>query len=118
MRRRCRSERTPMTASKPAARHSVHTVLGPVPADDLGVVSIHEGLLSVLPGAQFAHDITIDRAEVFDRLERRLVEFRDAGGGTVVDSTGMFHGRDLRLYEALSRATGVHVVASTAQGPE
>ncbi len=40
------------------------------------------------------------------------------GGGTIVDSTGMFHGRDLRLYEALSRATGVHIVASTGMGPE
>ncbi|MGO4596326.1 phosphotriesterase [Terrabacter sp. 2RAF25] len=108
-----------MTASTAAATPStVHTVLGPVPADDLGVVSVHEGLLSVLPGAEYAYDITIDRAEVFERLERRLTEFRDAGGGTVVDATGMFHGRDLRLYEALSRATGVHVVASTGQGPE
>jgi phosphotriesterase-related protein len=30
----------------------------------------------------------------------------------------MFHGRDVRLYEALSRATGVHIVASTGMGPE
>lgn len=108
-----------MTASTAATpRPTVHTVLGPVPAADLGVVSVHEGLLSVLPGAEYAYDITIDRAEVFERLERRLVEFRDAGGGTLVDATGMFHGRDLRLYEALSRATGVHIVASTGQGPE
>ena len=41
-----------------------------------------------------------------------------SGGGTLVDSTGMFHGRDVRLLEALSRASGVHVVASTGQGPE
>ena len=95
-----------------------HTVLGPVPADDLGVVAVHEGLLSVLPGAQFAHDITIDRAEVFESLQALLVDFREAGGGTVVDATGMFHGRDVRLLESLSRATGVHLVASTGQGPE
>jgi phosphotriesterase-related protein len=67
-----------MTASNAATHPTVHTVLGPVPAGDLGVVSVHEGLLSVLPGAQYAYDITIDRAEVFDRLERRLVEFREA----------------------------------------
>ena len=30
----------------------------------------------------------------------------------------MFHGRDLKLYEALSRSTGVHIVASTGMGPE
>ena len=96
----------------------VNTVLGPVPADELGVVAVHEALLSVVPGAQYAHDITIDRAEVFATLERELRAFHTAGGGTVVDSTGMFHGRDVRLLEALSRTTGVHIVASTGMGPE
>lgn len=96
----------------------VKTVLGPVPADELGVVAVREALLSVVPGAQYAHDITIDRAAVFATLEERLRAFREAGGGTVVDSTGMFHGRDVRLLEALSRATGVHVVASTGMGPQ
>ena len=60
----------------------------------------------------------MDRVEIFDALAALLVGFREAGGGTVVDSTGMFHGRDVRLLEALSRSTGVHVVASTGQGPE
>ncbi|MFG1614715.1 phosphotriesterase [Nonomuraea wenchangensis] len=97
---------------------TVNTVLGPVPADDLGVVAIHEALLSVLPGAEHAFDITIDRAEIFEILARKLADFRAHGGGTIVDSTGMFHGRDPRLYEALSRSTGVHIVASTGMGPE
>jgi phosphotriesterase-related protein len=97
---------------------TVPTVLGPVPADDLGVVAVHEALLSVVPGAEHAYDITIDRAEVFEVLARKLTAFRAAGGGTIVDSTGMFHGRDVRLYEALSRSTGVHIVASTGMGPE
>jgi predicted metal-dependent phosphotriesterase family hydrolase len=97
---------------------TVNTVLGPIPADDLGVVAVHEALLFVLPGAQFAHDITIDRADVFDAIAGKLADFRAAGGGTVVDAAGMFHGRDLRLYEALARSTGVNIVASTGQGPE
>ncbi|MEU9244307.1 phosphotriesterase [Streptomyces sp. NPDC048385] len=98
--------------------NTVNTVLGPVPAGELGVVSVHEALLSVLPGAEHAFDITLDRAEIFETLAGKLREFRAHGGGTVVDSTGMFHGRDVRLYEALSRSTGVHIVASTGQGPE
>ncbi|MET8574089.1 phosphotriesterase [Streptomyces sp. NPDC005012] len=97
---------------------TVNTVLGPVPADELGVVQVHEALLSVVPGAEHAFDITLDRAEIFEILAARLTDFRAHGGGTVVDSTGMFHGRDVRLYETLSRATGVHIVASTGQGPE
>jgi phosphotriesterase-related protein len=60
----------------------------------------------------------MDRAEIFDALAAKLKEFREHGGRTIVDSTGMFHGRDLKLYEALSRSTGVHIVASTGLGPE
>lgn len=96
----------------------VNTVLGPVDARQLGVTLVGESLMYVLPGAQYAYDIRIDRAEVFDAIAAKLRAFKAAGGGTIVDATGMFQGRDLRLYEALSRATGVHIVASTGQGPE
>jgi phosphotriesterase-related protein len=101
-----------------AGSATVNTVLGPVPTDDLGVVAVHEALLSVLPGAQYAPDISMDRAEIYEALEAKVVAFREVGGKTIVDSTGMFHGRDLKLYEALSTATGVHIVATTGMGPE
>ncbi|MET4059512.1 phosphotriesterase-related protein [Arthrobacter sp. UYP6] len=97
---------------------TVNTVLGPVPARDLGVVGVHEALLSVVPGAQYAPDISMDRASIFGILAGKLTDFRSHGGTTIVDSTGMFHGRDLPLYEALSRSTGVHIIASTGMGPE
>lgn len=105
------------TVHAPAGQ-TVNTVLGPVPASELGVVAVHEALLSVLPGAQYAPDISMDRAEIFEALAAKLADFRAHGGQTIVDSTGMFHGRDLKLYEALSRSTGVHIVASTGLGPE
>lgn len=60
----------------------------------------------------------LDRAEIFQILAGKLRSFRAAGGGTIVDATGMFHGRDVRLYEALARSTGVHIIASTGMGPE
>jgi len=107
-----------MTGAQIAGSNTVNTVLGPVPADGLGVVSVHEALLSVVPGAEYAFDITMDRAEIFETLARKLADFRDHGGGTIIDSTGMFHGRDVTLYESLSRSTGVHIVASTGLGPE
>jgi phosphotriesterase-related protein len=97
---------------------AVNTVLGPIEPSALGVTAIHEALLSVVPGAQYAHDISMDRSEIYDAIAPRLERFAAAGGGTVVDNTGMFHGRDLRLLESLSRATGVHIVASTGMGPE
>jgi phosphotriesterase-related protein len=108
----------PRAATRPGPSGSVNTVLGPVPAGRLGVAAVHEALLSVVPGAEHAFDITMDRAEIFEVLAAKLAAFREAGGGTIVDSTGMFHGRDVRLLEALSRSTGVHIVASTGMGPE
>jgi phosphotriesterase-related protein len=99
-------------------RGQVLTVLGPISPAELGVVAVHESLLSVVPGAQYAFDVTINRAEIFDILADKLRQFRANGGGTIVDSTGMFHGRDLPLYEALARETGVNIIASTGMGPE
>ena len=107
-----------MAGAQAALSTTVQTVLGPVPAEALGVVFVHEALLSVVPGAHYAYDVTIDRAEIFETLAAKLTDFQKAGGGTIVDSTGMFHGRDVTLLEALSRATGVHIVASTGMGPE
>ena len=107
-----------MTDTVTAGGGTINTVLGPVSAHELGVVAVHEALLSVVPGAQYAFDVTMDRAEIFESLRRQLADFREQGGRTIVDSTGMFHGRDLTLYEALSRSTGVHIVASTGMGPE
>lgn len=98
--------------------NTVNTVLGPVPAEELGVVAAHETLLSVLPGAQYGYDIEMDRAVIFRALAEKLEAFKAAGGGTVVDAGGMFAGRDVPLYEALSRTTGVHIVASSGQMEE
>lgn len=96
----------------------VRTVLGLVPVQELGVVLIHESLLSVIPGAEYAPEIKMDKSKIFEELKRELIEFRRLGGKTIVDRSGMFHGRDVELYKTLSRATDVHIVASTGLGPE
>ena len=97
---------------------NVLTVLGPIPATELGKVLINETLLSVYPGAEYAPEITIDRSEIFGILKNKLLDFKRLGGKTIVDHSGMFHGRDIWLYQTLSKTTGVHIVASTGLGPE
>lgn len=97
---------------------TVNSVLGPIPTENLGVIAVSEALLSVLPGAEYAPDISMDRSEIFAEVAAKLDTFREVGGSTVVDTTGMFHGRDVRLLEALSRSTGVTIIASTGMGPE
>lgn len=97
---------------------SVRTVLGAIPAQELGVVLIHESLLSIVPGAELAPNICIDQYEIFSILKEKLLAFKRLGGGTIVDRTGMFHGRNVWLYQTLSKTTGVHIIASTGLGPE
>jgi phosphotriesterase-related protein len=116
--RRTERKVTSMSDATAHRNDAVNTVLGPIPASNLGVIAIHESLLSVVPGAQYAHDITLDQAEIFEVIAAKLTSFKAAGGGTIVDSTGMFHGRDLPLLEALARSTGVNIIASTGMGPE
>ena len=113
-----REKGTSMTDAHFPRTAAVNSVVGPIPADQLGVVAVHESLLSVVPGAEYAFDIDLDRVTIFDTLAAKLREFKAAGGGTIVDTTGMFHGRDLRLLESLARVTGVNIVASTGMGPE
>src|SRR4051794_23941467 len=67
-------------ASQEPSGRTVNTVLGPIPASELGVVAVHEALLSVLPGAQYAPDISMDRADIFSALAEKLADFRRHGG--------------------------------------
>lgn len=96
----------------------VRTVLGLVPIQELGVVLIHESLLSVIPGAELAPEINMDKSEIFEVLKRKLMDYRRLGGKTIVDRSGMFHGRDVKLHQTLSKTTGINIIASTGLGPE
>lgn len=93
----------------------VNTVLGPIHPAEVGVCSLHEHLLWSEPGWEFspqAHEV-FDPPAVFAKVYRDLVEWRRAGGRTLVDCTGVGIGRDPELYAAWSRYSGVNVVACT-----
>ena len=98
--------------------NAVNTVLGPVPADELGVVAVHEALLSVVPGARVRASTSPSTAQRSSRSWRaKLTGFRAAGGGTDRRQHRHVPRPRRRLYEALSRSTGVHIVASTGRAP-
>lgn len=85
----------------------VRTVTGDVPADRLGVVDAHDHLFirsPLLPGQELD-----DVGEAAARLDA----FHDLGGGTVVQWTPYGMGRRADRLAALSRESGVHVVAAT-----
>ena len=118
----------------------VNTVLGPIPASDLGIISPHEHLLISLSNwfmeGQSATSQSMSREPVslsnlwrvrrnpysyrdnllLGDVERQLAEvdlFKRAGGNTVVDLTLREIGRDPVGLADISRSSGVHVVAGT-----
>ncbi|MFC1410057.1 phosphotriesterase [Streptacidiphilus sp. N1-12] len=85
----------------------VRTVLGDVPARELGAVDSHDHLH--LRSAQLPGQELDDQAAA----AAELGAFRAAGGGTVVQWTPYGLGRRAERLAELSRATGVHVLAAT-----
>ena len=88
------------------------TVLGPIPADELGVVYPHEHLLTGPPSpiGETDPDLVLD---VPSELEADLMAFRAAGGRTVVELTTPDYGRDVTGLARLSRESGVNIIATT-----
>ncbi|WP_432013394.1 phosphotriesterase family protein [Streptomyces cucumeris] len=92
-----------MTGPRPAVR----TVLGDVPGAELGICDAHDHLFirsTRLPGQELADP---------EAAEAELRAFRALGGGTMVQWTPYGLGRAAGRLPALSRATGVRLVAAT-----
>lgn len=118
-----------------ASEPVVQTVLGPVPASQLGVTLTHEHLMVDLrchwrpsddPEAAFlpvaaerlgrirANPMAVRDNLLIDEpwvMADELSAYKEAGGATVVDATPPGLGRDPRTLERLSAQTGVNVVA-------
>ena len=87
---------------------AVRTVLGDVPAGELGVTDAHDHL--------FFRSARFDPGQELDDVDAAAAELRGfagLGGGTVVQWTPFGLGRGSAHLAGLSRATGVHVVAAT-----
>jgi predicted metal-dependent phosphotriesterase family hydrolase len=89
---------------------SVMTVTGPVPADELGQVSMHEHLILDMELSPRGF------AAGFDDVELAIEEIRNlqaAGGRTLVEVTNRGLGRDVRKLRHIAEATGLNIVAAT-----
>jgi 5-phospho-D-xylono-1,4-lactonase len=88
-------------------RDQVMTVLGPIGADELGVVDAHDHLFLATPAIP---------GQEFTDLQLSVVEAgaaRDSGIGTIVEMTPIGCGRRPDLLRALSSRVGVQVIAAT-----
>lgn len=91
----------------------VNTVLGPIPAEELGIVAIHEHIGYGMPGSELDSRWWKTPEERYAETVPKLRQFHEYGGGTFVDATGICNGRDVDYYKSLSAKTGVHIVACT-----
>lgn len=91
----------------------VNTVLGTVPAEELGIVAIHEHIGYGMPGSELDAKWWKTPEQRYGETVPKLRQFHDHGGGTFVDATGICNGRDVDYYKSLSAKTGVHIIACT-----
>ncbi|KAA9156936.1 phosphotriesterase [Amycolatopsis acidicola] len=91
----------------------VNTVLGAIPAEELGVVAVHEHIGYGMPGSELDTKWWASPEERYAETVPKLRKFHEYGGGTFVDVTGICNGRDVDYYKSLSAKTGVHIVACT-----
>ena len=91
----------------------VNTVLGTIPAEELGVVAVHEHIGYGMPGSELDTKWWKTPEARYEETVPKLRRFHELGGGTFVDATGICNGRDVDYYRSLSAKTGVHIVACT-----
>lgn len=91
----------------------VNTVLGAIPAQELGIVAIHEHIGYGMPGSELDTKWWKTPEQRYSETVPKLRQFHSYGGGTFVDATGICNGRDIDYYKSLSAKTGVHIVACT-----
>jgi len=94
---------------------TVKTVLGAVAPERVGTTSMHEHILWLTPGWQYdpKADKLFDAKKIFEKIRDDLIDYKSAGGQTIVDCSGIGLGRDVDFYAALSKASGVNIVACT-----
>lgn len=95
----------------------VNTVLGVVPAAELGFIAIHEHVGYGMPGCELDSRWWKTPEDRYQETVPKLRKFHENsqpwGAATFVDATGICNGRDLDYYKSLSAKTEVHIVAST-----
>jgi phosphotriesterase-related protein len=87
--------------------NTVMTVLGPVPADHLGVTLMHEHLLIDLCRVTRAADAVLNEIPL---AIHEIEFFKAVGGKTVVDVTNRILGQDPSALVTIAQATGLNIV--------
>ena len=91
----------------------IMTVLGPIPASEMGITLTHEHVMVDFIGADSTGYHRWDKQEVVNSALPYLSEIQEHQVSTLVECTPAFLGRDPWILKALSRQTGMHLVTNT-----
>jgi phosphotriesterase-related protein len=92
---------------------NVHTVQGPVDADELGLVLVHEHVRFRDEAVAAEWPARYDEQTELDAAIEAVSAAKSRGVQTIVDPTAMFGGRDVRFMKRVADETGVRIVACT-----
>ena len=91
----------------------VQSVTGPIAADRLGITLMHEHVLVDFIGADRGEPEPLRPDQVFKVALPHLVKVRELGCESVLECTPAYIGRDVRLLQRLSDASGLHILTNT-----
>ncbi len=91
----------------------IMTVLGPIPASEMGITLSHEHVLVDFIGADSTGYHRWDKEEVVQVVRPYLNEIKEYQVSTLVECTPAYVGRDPWLLKILSEQTGMHLVTNT-----
>jgi 5-phospho-D-xylono-1,4-lactonase len=99
-----------MEPTVPSAPRLVETVQGPIAYEQLGITDAHNHMwIDPVQGADPGSPVL----NQFDAILKELMEYREKGGGALLDCQPIGCGRNGNQLRALSKASGVHIIAST-----
>ena len=98
------------TRNEKPPQRVVRTVLGDIPANELGVCYPHEHLVGKPPAHLSEPDFELTSR---DAAILEMQRFREAGGSALVDMSTMDYHRDIQGLMAVSDQSGVQVIAAT-----
>jgi 5-phospho-D-xylono-1,4-lactonase len=98
------------TLGQQSTPNLINTVQGPLPYDCLGITDAHNHMwIEAVPGADPSGPV-LDK---YDLILQDLIEYREKGGGSLLDCQPPGCGRDASRLLALSRTSRVNLIACT-----
>ncbi|SDI43005.1 phosphotriesterase-related protein [Alteribacillus persepolensis] len=91
----------------------INTIQGAIATEQLGITAMHEHIGFGLPGCDLDTKWWEARPKMLEVTIDKLRRFRELGGQTIVDCTGIGTGRNIPYWQVVSQTTGVNIVACT-----